>query len=34
MSACCPLVRGGKDQKVILGDKVDFLGEPILKSLS
>jgi diketogulonate reductase-like aldo/keto reductase len=34
MSSHCPLVRGGKDQKTILGDKVDVFAEPILKTLS
>jgi diketogulonate reductase-like aldo/keto reductase len=34
MSAHCPLARGGKDQKTILGDKVDIFGEATLKALS
>lgn len=34
MSAHCPLARGGKDQKTILGDKIDIFGEPVLKALS
>lgn len=32
--AYCPLMRGGKDQKQPLGDKVDYLGEATLKELS
>ena len=31
MIAYCPLLRGGKDQKQPLGDKIDYLSEPILK---
>lgn len=31
MIAYCPLMRGGKDQKVILGDKIDYMAEPTLK---
>lgn len=31
MIACCPLMRGGKDQKAPLGDKIDYMAEPILK---
>lgn len=34
MSAHCPLARGGKDQKAVLGDKVDIFGETVLKALS
>lgn len=34
MSAYCPLARGGKDQKTVLGDKVDVFGEAVLKQLS
>lgn len=29
--AYCPLLRGGKDQKVPLGDKIDYLAELALK---
>jgi hypothetical protein len=29
--AYCPLLRGGKDQKQLLGDKIDYLAEPALK---
>lgn len=29
--AYCPLLRGGKDQKQPLGDKIDYLTEPVLK---
>jgi len=29
--AYCPLLRGGKDQKQPLGDKIDYASEPILK---
>ena len=29
--AYCPLLRKGKDQKQVLGDKIDFLGDPVLK---
>lgn len=32
--AYCPLLRGGKDQKQPLGDKVDYLAEPVLKELA
>lgn len=32
--AYCPLLRGGKDQKQPLGDKIDFMTEPILKELT
>lgn len=32
--AYCPLLRGGKDQKQPLGDKIDYLNEPVLKDLS
>lgn len=31
MIAYCPLMRGGKDQKLPLGDKIDYLNEPVLK---
>ena len=31
MVAYCPLMRGGKDQKQPLGDKIDYMVEPILK---
>jgi len=31
MIAYSPLLRGGKDQKQPIGDKVDYLSEPILK---
>lgn len=34
MGAYCPLARGGKDQKVILGDKVDYQSDQTLKQLS
>ena len=34
MGAYCPLGRGGKDQKVILGEKIDFQSDPALKQLS
>jgi diketogulonate reductase-like aldo/keto reductase len=29
--AYCPLLRGGKDQKQPLGDKIDYMAEPSLK---
>ena len=29
--AYCPLMRGGKDQKQPLGDKIDYMSEPTLK---
>lgn len=32
--AYCPLLRGGKDQKQPLGDKIDYMGEHTLKDLS
>ncbi len=32
--AYAPLMRGGKDQKNPLGDKIDFMSEPILKEMS
>ena len=31
MVAYCPLMRGGKDQKQPLGDKIDYMSEPVLK---
>jgi len=31
MIAYCPLMRGGKDQKVVFGDKIDYMAEPVLK---
>ena len=31
MIAYCPLLRGGKDQKQPLGDKIDYLGDPVLR---
>lgn len=31
MVAYCPLLRGGKDQKAPLGDKIDYMGDPVLK---
>lgn len=31
MVAYCPLMRGGKDQKALLGDKIDYMAEPVLK---
>ena len=31
MVAYCPLMRGGKDQKQPMGDKIDYMAEPILK---
>lgn len=34
MIAYCPLLRGGKDQKQPLGDKIDYMSEPILKEIS
>lgn len=34
MIAYCPLMRGGKDQKFPLGDKIDYLSEPLLKELA
>lgn len=34
MGAYCPLARGGKDQKVILGDKIDYQSDQTLKQLS
>lgn len=34
MIAYCPLLRGGKDQKGPLGDKIDYLNEAILKKLA
>jgi diketogulonate reductase-like aldo/keto reductase len=32
--AYCPLLRGGKDQKQPLGDKIDYLGEHLLRDLA
>jgi 2,5-diketo-D-gluconate reductase A len=32
--AYCPLCRGGRDQKQLLGDKIDYQSDPILKELS
>ena len=34
MVAYCPLMRGGAAQKQPLGDKIDYINEPILKELS
>ena len=34
MVAYSPLMRGGKDQKVPLGDKIDYMGEPTLKEIA
>lgn len=34
MVAYCPLMRGGKDQKVLLGDKIDYMGESVLKDIA
>lgn len=34
MGAYCPLARGGKDQKVLLGDKVDYQNDQNLKQMS
>jgi len=34
MIAYCPLMRGGKDQKSPLGDKIDYITEPLLKELA
>ena len=34
MVAFCPLLRGGKDQKVPLGDKIDYAAEPVLKEIA
>lgn len=34
MMAYSPLMRGGKDQKVLLGDKIDYMGEPVLKEIA
>ena len=34
MIAYSPLLRGGKDQKQPLGDKIDYAGDPVLKELS
>ena len=34
MVAYCPLLRGGKDQKQPLGDKIDYAGDPVLKQLA
>ena len=34
MIAYCPLLRGGKDQKQPLGDKIDYAGDAVLKELS
>lgn len=34
MIAYCPLLRGGKDQKQPLGDKIDYLAEPVLKEIA
>ena len=34
MIAYSPLLRGGKDQKQPLGDKVDYAAEPVLKQLA
>ena len=31
MVAYSPLMRGGKDQKVLFGDKIDYMGDPTLK---
>ena len=31
MVANCPLMRGGKDIKAPLGDKIDYMAEPALK---
>jgi diketogulonate reductase-like aldo/keto reductase len=31
MVAYCPLMRGGKDQKVLFGDKIDYMADPTLK---
>lgn len=33
MGAYCPLARGGKDQKLILGDKIDYQSDQTLKQL-
>lgn len=34
MTAYCPLMRGGKDQKVLLGDKIDYMADPALKQIA
>ena len=34
MMAYCPLMRGGKDQKVLFGDKIDYMADPTLKELA
>lgn len=34
MIAYCPLMRGGKDQKQPLGDKIDYMSEPVLKEIA
>lgn len=34
MVAYCPLMRGGKDQKIVFGDKIDYMSETLLKELS
>lgn len=34
MFAYCPLMRGGKDQKVLLGDKIDYMADPTLKEIA
>ena len=34
MIAYCPLLRGGKDQKQPLGDKIDYAGDAVLKQLA
>lgn len=34
MVACCPLMRGGKDQKAPLGDKIDYMADPVLKEIA
>ena len=31
MIAYSPLMRGGKDQKVLFGDKIDYMADPTLK---
>ena len=34
MIACTPLMRGGKDQKIIFGDKIDYMADPVLKQIA
>ena len=34
LTAYCPLMRGGKDQKVLFGDKIDYMSDPSLKEIA